>query len=63
MEPLYAAFNIIGPILLLGFIIFFTVRQFRKRPGEDAISEEGARKLREQLDDERHKRESESGIG
>ena len=52
MEHLYAVMNIVGPVLLLLALIFFTVRQWKSRPREAAISDAGARRLREELNRE-----------
>lgn len=49
---MYAAFNIIGPILLLIALIYFTVRYWKRRPVDEARAEQGARELREQLNKE-----------
>lgn len=49
---MYAAFNIIAPIILLLVVIYFTVRLWKRRPVEEAISEQGARDLREQINRE-----------
>jgi hypothetical protein len=52
MEVLYAAMNIVGPVLLLLALIYFSLRQWKSRPREEAISDEGARRLREELNRE-----------
>ena len=52
MEHLYAAMNIVGPALLLLVLAYFSIRQWKSRPGEDAMSDEGARRLREELNRE-----------
>lgn len=52
MESLYPLMNIVAPLVLLGTIVFFTVRQWKRNPREDHISEEGAKRLREQLNKE-----------
>lgn len=62
MEILFGAFNVVSPLLLIGFIIFFTMRQRKRRPREDAASEEGARRLRQQLDAERQEREDKNRL-
>lgn len=49
---MYAVFNIVGPILLIAVLIFFTIRYWNRRPSEDAQAEAGARDLREQLNRE-----------
>lgn len=49
---MYAAFNIIGPILLLAVLIYITVRFWNRKPSQDARAEQGARDLREQLNRE-----------
>ncbi|RZI76998.1 MAG: hypothetical protein EOP13_00510 [Pseudomonas sp.] len=52
MESLYPLMNIVGPVVLLAVIIFFTVRTWKRSPREKQISDEGARRLRQQLNDE-----------
>jgi len=52
MERLYAIMNIVGPVLLLSALIYFTIRQWKSRGNEDAISDKGARRLREELNRE-----------
>jgi hypothetical protein len=49
---MYAAMNIIAPILLLAVLVFFTVRYWKRRPSVDARAEQGARELREKLNRE-----------
>ncbi|MES2494312.1 MAG: hypothetical protein V4579_13675 [Pseudomonadota bacterium] len=49
--------NIVGPIILLLVLIFFTLRQWKRRPQEDAISERSAKELREELNREDQERE------
>ena len=58
---MYAAFNIIGPLLLLAVLIFVTVRYWNRKPSEDARAERGARDLREQLNREDQERPGGSG--
>ena len=53
---MYAIFNIVGPLLLLAVIIYFTVRLWKRRPGEVAQAEHSARELREQLNKEDQQR-------
>jgi len=52
MEALYASFNIIGPAILLAVIIFFTIRTRKQSARDKKRSDEGARKLREELNAE-----------
>ncbi len=49
--------NIVGPIIQLLVLIFFTLRQWKRRPQEDAISERSAKELREELNREDQERE------
>lgn len=49
---MYAIFNIVGPLILLAVIIYFTIRLWKRRPGEVAHAEEAARELREELNKE-----------
>ena len=54
---MYGLFSIIGPILLLAVIIYVTVRLWKRRPREEAIAERGAKRLREELNEEDRLRE------
>ena len=49
---MYALMNIVAPIVLLALLIYFTVRQWKKRPREEAQADESARELREELNRE-----------
>jgi hypothetical protein len=49
---MYAAFNIIGPLLLLAVLIYVTVRFWNRKPSEEARAERGARDLRDELNRE-----------
>jgi len=49
--------NIVFPIILLLVLIYFTLRQWKRRPQEDELSERSARELREQLNREDQERE------
>lgn len=49
---MYAAFNIVGPAVLLAVLIYLTVRYWKRPPAEDARADAGARELREQLNEE-----------
>ncbi len=49
---MYALMNIVAPLLLLAVLIYFTIKTWKRRPREDAISDAGARKLREELNEE-----------
>jgi hypothetical protein len=49
---MYAAMNIIAPILLLAVLIFVTIRYWNRKPSVDARAERGARDLREKLNEE-----------
>ncbi len=53
---MYAIFNIVGPLILLAAIIYFTVRLWKQRPGEIAQAERGARELREELNEDDQQR-------
>lgn len=55
---MYALMNIVGPLLLLAALIFFTLRTWKRRPREDAISEQAAKRLREDLNEEDQRRGS-----
>lgn len=54
---MYALFNIIGAFIPLAVIIFITIRMWKRRPREEAISEGGAKRLREELNEEDRLRE------
>lgn len=49
---MYALMNIVGPILLLAVIIIVTVRTWKRRPAEEAVSDASARRLRRELNEE-----------
>jgi hypothetical protein len=52
MESLWIVIDIAGPLLLIAAIIWAVLRNRKARPGEIARAEQGARDLREQLDEE-----------
>jgi hypothetical protein len=52
----YVLTDIVGPILLLLALLYVVVRMWRRRPGERAVSEAGAKRLREQLNEEDQRR-------
>lgn len=49
---MYALMNIVGPILLLAVIIYVTVKTWKKRPQQDAVSDASSRQLRAELNEE-----------
>lgn len=49
---MYAAMNIVAPILLLAVLIFITIRFWKRKPSVDARADQGARELREKLNRE-----------
>lgn len=49
---MYALMNIVGPLLLLIVIVFVTLRTWKRRPRQDAVSEASARELRRELNEE-----------
>jgi hypothetical protein len=49
---LYVLMDIVAPILILIAIAYVLIRMRKRRPGERAVSEAGARHLREQLNKE-----------
>jgi len=53
---MYPIMNIIAPLILLATLIYFTVRQWKRSPRDEAISDRGARELREQLNEEDQER-------
>lgn len=54
MEGMYGIMNILGPVALLLVLVFFTVRQWKRRPREEQRADEGAKRLREELNRERN---------
>lgn len=53
----YVLIDIVAPILLLIALIYAVVRTWKRRPGEKAVSDAGARRLREQINREDQERE------
>lgn len=49
---MYALMNIIGPILLLAVIVYVTLKTWKKRPRQDAVSEASSRHVRAELNEE-----------
>ena len=49
---MYTLMNIIGPILLLAVIIFVTLKTWKKRPRQDAVSDASSRRVRAELNEE-----------
>ena len=47
---LWTLITILGPLLLIGAIVWATLRNRNARPGEIARAERGARELREELE-------------
>lgn len=56
MESLWHIIDIVGPLLLLAAITWAVLRNRRARPGEIERSEQGARDLRRELDEEEAER-------
>lgn len=54
---MYLLFNVVGPLLLLAVILYVTFRTWRRRPGIDAVSEDSARELRADLQEEEIRRD------
>ena len=48
--------TILGPLLLIGVILWAYLRNRNPRPGEIAQAERGARELREELEEEEARR-------
>ena len=49
MEGLWPIITVVGPVLLIGVVVWLTLRNRRARPGEIARAEQGARDLRADL--------------
>ncbi len=49
---MYSLMNIIGPILLLAVIVFVTLKTWKKRPRQDAVSDASSRQVRAELNEE-----------
>ena len=49
---LWTLITIVGPILLIGVIIWATLRTRNPAPGEIARAEQGARELREEIEED-----------
>lgn len=49
MEPIWTLVVVAGPILLIGIIIFATLRNKKTTSAEDARSDAGTRALREDI--------------
>lgn len=49
---MYALMNIVGPILLLAVIVYVTLKTWKKRPRQDAVSDASSRRLRAELNEE-----------
>jgi hypothetical protein len=47
---LWTLITILGPLLLIGAIVWATLRNRNARPGEIARAERGARELREEIE-------------
>ena len=56
MGWLWTLITILGPILLIGAILWAWLRNRNPRPGEIAQAERGARELREELEEEEARR-------
>jgi hypothetical protein len=56
MGWLWTLITILGPILLIGAIIWAYLRNRRPRPGEIARAERGARELREEIEEDEARR-------
>jgi hypothetical protein len=57
----YVLIDIVGPVLLLIALIYAVIRMWKRRPGEKAASDAGARRLREQLNEEDQRQSGGSG--
>jgi len=53
---LWTLITILGPVLLIGVILWAYFRNRSPRPGEIAQAERGARELREELEEEEARR-------
>lgn len=49
MEAIMSAMNIIGPLLLIGVLIWAWSRNRRAAPGSEARADAGAERLREEI--------------
>lgn len=55
---LWTLSTIIGPILLIGVIVWAYLRNRKPRPGEIERAEHGARKLRRELEEDEARRDA-----
>jgi len=55
---LWTLITILGPLLLIGVLIWAFARNRHPRPGEIARAEQGARELRAELEDDEARRDA-----